>query len=95
MKKRLIERLRQATSKVDPAVSETDPAQLPFPQLNKASEVYKMFQGTSSDMPAPREVLSVEYEDETTSNETKETDVEGALSLSTIDTATQKIQIPF
>ena len=74
--KKLSVRLRQVTSKVDPAVSETDPAQLPLPPLKKASDVYKMFQGASSDMPAPREVLSVENDDEAT-NETKETGAEG------------------
>ena len=62
--KKLKQKLLKAKSKVDPAVSHTDPSQLPFPTMTKASDIYKMFQSKSEGIKG-REVLSVEEEDTT------------------------------
>ena len=61
--KNLRQKLRQTTSKVAPSVWNADTAaELPFPPIKKTSNIYKMFQGTSSDMPS-REVLSTQEDD--------------------------------
>ena len=66
--KKLKQKIRKANSKVDPAISDTDPFLLAC-RPPKVSDIYKTFQGVSKKDVQPQHVLSIEAEDDDDKNE--------------------------